>query len=58
MLMHHGFKRVRPLFGGLEAWLAAGYAVQLAAPDAPLAAPDAMRDVTKTPEFRSEPGPE
>ncbi len=58
LLMNHGFKRVRPLFGGLEAWLAAGYAVQLAAPDAPLAAPDAMRDVTKTPEFRSEPGPE
>jgi membrane protein DedA with SNARE-associated domain/rhodanese-related sulfurtransferase len=71
MLMHHGFKRVRPLFGGLEAWLAAGYAVQLAAPNVPLAAPaaqfsapvppaapDAMRDVTKTPEFRSEPGPE
>ncbi len=30
MLMSHGFKRVRPLFGGLDAWLAAGYAVELA----------------------------
>jgi membrane protein DedA with SNARE-associated domain/rhodanese-related sulfurtransferase len=28
-LMNHGFKRVRPLFGGLDAWLAAGYAVEL-----------------------------
>jgi len=35
MLMSHGFKRVRPLFGGLDAWLAAGYAVELAA-DQPL----------------------
>ena len=34
MLMNHGFKRVRPLFGGLEAWLAAGYAVELAPPTA------------------------
>jgi rhodanese-related sulfurtransferase len=30
MLINHGFKSVRPLFGGLEAWLAAGYAVELA----------------------------
>jgi len=30
MLMNHGFKRVRPLFGGLDAWLAAGFAVELA----------------------------
>jgi membrane protein DedA with SNARE-associated domain/rhodanese-related sulfurtransferase len=30
ILMNHGFKRVRPLFGGLDAWLAAGYAVELA----------------------------
>jgi rhodanese-related sulfurtransferase len=28
ILMNHGFSRVRPLHGGLEAWLAAGYAVQ------------------------------
>ena len=26
-LMNHGFKRVRPLHGGLDAWLAAGHAV-------------------------------
>jgi rhodanese-related sulfurtransferase len=32
ILMSHGFKRVRPLFGGLDAWLAAGYAVELAPP--------------------------
>ncbi len=25
--MNHGFKRVRPLQGGLDAWVAAGYAV-------------------------------
>jgi membrane protein DedA with SNARE-associated domain/rhodanese-related sulfurtransferase len=27
ILMNHGFKRVRPLHGGLDAWRAAGYAV-------------------------------
>jgi membrane protein DedA with SNARE-associated domain/rhodanese-related sulfurtransferase len=27
ILMNHGFKHVRPLHGGLDAWLAAGYAV-------------------------------
>ena len=27
ILMNHGFKRVRPLYGGLEAWVAAGYSV-------------------------------
>jgi rhodanese-related sulfurtransferase len=27
ILMNHGFKKVRPLHGGLDAWLAAGYAV-------------------------------
>ena len=42
VLMTHGFKRVRPLHGGLDAWIAAGYAVEtvaagVAAP-APLAA--------------------
>jgi membrane protein DedA with SNARE-associated domain/rhodanese-related sulfurtransferase len=26
-LMNHGFTRVRPLLGGLDAWIAAGYAV-------------------------------
>ena len=28
ILMKHGFKRVRPLFGGLDAWVQAGYAVE------------------------------
>jgi membrane protein DedA with SNARE-associated domain/rhodanese-related sulfurtransferase len=27
ILMNHGFKRVRPLHGGLDAWVAAGYAI-------------------------------
>ncbi|HME40260.1 MAG TPA: DedA family protein/thiosulfate sulfurtransferase GlpE [Steroidobacteraceae bacterium] len=27
ILMNHGFKRVRPLHGGLDAWVAAGYSV-------------------------------
>jgi membrane protein DedA with SNARE-associated domain/rhodanese-related sulfurtransferase len=31
ILMNHGFKRVRPLYGGLDAWVAAGYAVDTAA---------------------------
>jgi len=30
VLMNHGFKRVRPLQGGLDAWVAAGYAVTTA----------------------------
>ena len=34
ILMNHGFRRVRPLFGGLDAWLAAGYAVEFAPPPA------------------------
>jgi membrane protein DedA with SNARE-associated domain/rhodanese-related sulfurtransferase len=34
VLMNHGFKRVRPLAGGLDAWIGAGYAVITAeAPD-------------------------
>jgi membrane protein DedA with SNARE-associated domain/rhodanese-related sulfurtransferase len=28
LLMNHGYERVRPLHGGLEAWIAAGYAVE------------------------------
>jgi len=28
ILMNHGFNRVRPLHGGLDAWIAAGYAVE------------------------------
>lgn len=38
ILMNHGFKRVRPLHGGLDAWLAAGYSVELAPPGSPAAA--------------------
>jgi membrane protein DedA with SNARE-associated domain/rhodanese-related sulfurtransferase len=30
ILVSHGFKRVRPLFGGLDAWIEAGYAVETA----------------------------
>jgi rhodanese-related sulfurtransferase len=28
LLMSHGYERVRPLHGGLDAWIAAGYAVE------------------------------
>ena len=28
-LMNRGFTRVRPLYGGLDAWIAAGYAVEV-----------------------------
>ena len=28
LLMNSGFKRVRPLYGGLEAWIAAGYSIE------------------------------
>jgi membrane protein DedA with SNARE-associated domain len=38
ILINHGFTRVRPLFGGLEAWLAAGYPVEFAPPSKPEAA--------------------
>jgi membrane protein DedA with SNARE-associated domain/rhodanese-related sulfurtransferase len=36
LLIKHGYRRVRPLHGGLDAWIAAGYAVEdiAAAPDA------------------------
>jgi 3-mercaptopyruvate sulfurtransferase SseA len=27
--MNRGFTRVRPLYGGLDAWIAAGYAVEV-----------------------------
>ena len=29
LLMNNGFRKVRPLYGGLDAWIAAGYAVDL-----------------------------
>jgi 3-mercaptopyruvate sulfurtransferase SseA len=35
VLVNHGFKRVRPLFGGLDAWIAAGYAVETDAAQVP-----------------------
>jgi membrane protein DedA with SNARE-associated domain/rhodanese-related sulfurtransferase len=38
LLMNHGFKRVRPLHGGLDAWIAAGYEVESLQPAAPPAA--------------------
>lgn len=28
LLMNHGFRRVRPLHGGLDAWIEAGYAIE------------------------------
>ena len=37
-LMKHGFHRVRPLHGGLDAWVAAGYAVE-ESPAQPLSVP-------------------
>ena len=33
LLMNHGFVSVRPLLGGLEAWIAAGHPVELLAAD-------------------------
>jgi membrane protein DedA with SNARE-associated domain/rhodanese-related sulfurtransferase len=40
VLMNHGFKKVRPLQGGLDAWVAAGYAVTVVS-----VPPDAMKGV-------------
>jgi 3-mercaptopyruvate sulfurtransferase SseA len=40
--MNHGFRRVRPLHGGLDAWIAAGYAVEEVLP--PEAAPALQGD--------------
>jgi rhodanese-related sulfurtransferase len=39
ILMNHGFKKVRPLYGGLDAWVAAGYAVVTAPAEPVPAAP-------------------
>lgn len=49
VLMNQGFKRVRPLSGGLEAWLAAGYAVELAPPAAATAPAPTTPSVTGSP---------
>jgi rhodanese-related sulfurtransferase len=38
LLMNHGFRRVRPLKGGLEAWIEAGHPVEASALPAPGAA--------------------
>lgn len=35
MLMSHGFKKVRPLYGGLDAWIGAGFAVATVTEAAP-----------------------
>jgi rhodanese-related sulfurtransferase len=40
-LLRHGYTRVRALHGGIDAWTAAGYALEHAAADA---APDAPRE--------------
>ena len=41
LLMNHGFERVRPLAGGLDAWIEAGYGVEAItlAPAEPAATP-------------------
>jgi len=44
ILMNHGFKRVRPLHGGLDAWVAAGHTV--ARPNEP--EPSSLPDLTRT----------
>jgi membrane protein DedA with SNARE-associated domain/rhodanese-related sulfurtransferase len=47
VLMNHGFTRVRPLHGGLDAWVAAGYAVVgISRPDPPSTADPATRSAT------------
>jgi membrane protein DedA with SNARE-associated domain/rhodanese-related sulfurtransferase len=46
ILMDNGFKKVRPLHGGLDAWVAAGYAVDLTPPAS--VAPAAVLLATKT----------
>ncbi len=43
LLIDHGFERVRPLRGGLEAWIAAGYAVEEFTAPAAAAAPPLRR---------------
>jgi membrane protein DedA with SNARE-associated domain/rhodanese-related sulfurtransferase len=45
VLMSRGFRRVRPLHGGLDAWIAAGYAVEQV-PAAPAAAPAPLNPAT------------
>lgn len=42
VLLKHGFRRVRPLHGGLDAWISAGYAVEEIAPPGAAAAASAV----------------
>jgi rhodanese-related sulfurtransferase len=46
LLMTHGFKRVRPLHGGLDAWIAAGHSAELR----PVPNPDGLVSVVETSE--------
>jgi membrane protein DedA with SNARE-associated domain/rhodanese-related sulfurtransferase len=45
LLMNHGFRRVRPLAGGLDAWIEAGYAVEAIPVSAATAAGAAPRAI-------------
>lgn len=49
VLMTHGFQRVRPLQGGLDAWIAAGYAVEDVLPPDAGESLDAGSGVVKEP---------
>jgi len=44
VLLNHGFRRVRPLRGGLDAWIAAGYAVEEIAVGVHTVSPAAARE--------------
>lgn len=46
LLMTHGFKRVRPLHGGLDAWITAGHSAELR----PVPNPDGLVSVVETSE--------
>jgi membrane protein DedA with SNARE-associated domain/rhodanese-related sulfurtransferase len=46
LLINHGFTQVRPLFGGLDAWLAAGFPVEFDPPPKAGAAPAAPASST------------
>jgi membrane protein DedA with SNARE-associated domain/rhodanese-related sulfurtransferase len=49
VLLNHGFHRVRPLGGGLDAWIAAGFAVEEVVVAAPLGAADVAGPADVTP---------
>jgi membrane protein DedA with SNARE-associated domain/rhodanese-related sulfurtransferase len=48
LLVRHGFRHVRPLRGGLDAWIAAGYAVE----DVPVSAERVAADAVAAPPLR------